>query len=211
MLRVFREKNGLNTVCENGTRPESMEALMTEQSCQNQNVRAATKTLSPALENYLEIIFLEEAKEGAVRASSIAEATGVSRSTVTSTLKVLKSMGFVEYAPYSLVHLSDEGRLIGRDIAHRHIIFRLLSEQVLQEHAQADAVACELEHVVPPDVIRRWGQFVLYLRDRDCWKTWQDDNRKERKQLISTMTETFRNMGSLDSQEEVKELARKYR
>ena len=207
MLRVFREKNGLNTVCENGTRPESMEALMTEQSCQNQNVRAATKTLSPALENYLEIIFLEEAKEGAVRASSIAEAAGVSRSTVTSTLKVLKSMGFVEYAPYSLVHLTEEGRVIGRDIAHRHIIFREFFEQVLQEHAQADAVAC----VVPPDVIRRWGQFVLYLRDRDCWKTWQDDYRKERKQLISTMTETFRNMGSLDSQEEVKDLARKYR
>ena len=211
MLRVFREKNGLNTVCENGTRPESMEALMTEQSCQNQNVRAATKTLSPALENYLEIIFLEEAKEGAVRASSIAEAAGVSRSTVTSTLKVLKSMGFVEYAPYSLVHLTEEGRVIGRDIAHRHIIFREFFEQVLQEHAQADAVACELEHVVPPDVIRRWGQFVLYLRDRDCWKTWQDDYRKERKQLISTMTETFRNMGSLDSQEELKELARIYR
>lgn len=120
-------------------------------------------------------------------------------------------MGFVEYAPYSLVHLTENGRVIGLDIAHRHIIFREFFEQVLQEHAQADAVACELEHVVPPDVIRRWGQFVLYLRDRDCWKNWQDDYRKERKQLVSTMTETFRNMGSLDSQEEVKELARKYR
>ena len=72
-------------------------------------------------------------------------------------------------------------------------------------------MACELEHVVPAPVIRRWGQFVLYLRNRDFWKDWQEDYRLERKKLIGTMNETFRNMGSLDNQDEVKELARKYR
>ncbi len=170
------------------------------------------RNLSPALENYLEIIFLEEARDGAARASSIADAAKVSRSTVTSTLKTLKAMGLVEYEPYSLIHLTKEGRLIGRDITHRHIIFREFFEQVLQlDHEEADAVACELEHVVPAPVIRRWGQFVLYLRNRDFWKDWQEDYRLERKKLIGTMNETFRNMGSLDNQDEVKELARKYR
>ena len=76
---------------------------------------------------------------------------------------------------------------------------------------QADAVACELEHVVPPHVIRRWGQFVLYLRTKDFWKNWQSEYQSERKKLISTMEKTFQNMGSLDNQEEVQELARKYR
>ena len=165
------------------------------------------KTLSPALENYLEIIFLEEARDGAARASS-----KVSRSTVTSTLKTLKAMGLVEYEPYSLIHLTQKGRVIGRDITHRHVIFREFFEQVLQlDHEEADAVACELEHVVPPQVIRRLGQFVLYMRNRDFWKNWQEDYRNERKELIGSMAETFRNMGALDNQEEVKELARKYR
>mgnify|MGYP000903517178 CR=1 FL=1 len=63
---------------------------MTDHSPEEQDGRAERKALSPALENYLEIIFLEEAREGAARASSIADAAGVSRSTVTSTLKVLK-------------------------------------------------------------------------------------------------------------------------
>lgn len=185
---------------------------MMEHLPEERDDRAERKALSPALENYLEIIFLEEAKEGAARASSIADAAGVSRSTVTSTLKVLKSMGFVEYEPYSLIHLTEQGRTIGRDIAHRHIIFREFFLHVLQldEH-QADAVACELEHVVPPHVIRRWGQFVLYLRTRDFWKDWQQDYQKERKALIGTMEKTFQNMGSLDNQDEVRELARKYR
>ena len=135
-----------------------MEVSMTERPGYDQEQEK--KTLSPALENYLEIIFLEEARDGAARASSIADAAKVSRSTVTSTLKTLKSMGLVEYEPYSLVHLTKEGRVIGRDITHRHVIFREFFEQVLQlDHEEADAVACELEHVVPAPVIRRWGQF----------------------------------------------------
>ena len=205
-------KNGLNMACESGKMPEKMEVSMTEQVTRDHSAPTERKALSPALENYLEIIFLEEAKEGAARASSIADAAGVSRSTVTSTLKSLKSMGLVEYEPYSLVHLTEEGRIIGRDITHRHIIFREFFLHVLQlEESQADAVACELEHVVPPHVIRRWGQFVLYLRNRDFWKNWREDYQAERKQLIHTMAGTFSNMGTLDNQDEVQELARKYR
>lgn len=186
-----------------------MEVSMTE--CSGHDLEPE-KTLSPVLENYLEIIFLEEARDGAARASSIADAAKVSRSTVTSTLKTLKAMGLVEYEPYSLIHLTQKGRVIGRDITHRHVIFREFFEQVLQlDHEESDTVACELEHVVPPQVIRRLGQFVLYMRNRDFWKNWQEDYRNERKKLIGTMAETFRNMGSLDNQDEVKELARKYR
>ena len=42
--------------------------------------RNDARQLSPVLENYLEIIFHQEIREGAARASSIAEAAGVSRS-----------------------------------------------------------------------------------------------------------------------------------
>ena len=86
-------------------------------------------------------------------------------------------MGLVTYEPYSLIHLTEKGRCIGRDIAHRHIIFREFFLHVLQlDETQSDAVACELEHVVPPSVIRRWGQFVLYLRNRDFWKHFRHKN-----------------------------------
>ena len=117
--------------------------------------RNDARQLSPVLENYLEIIFHQEIREGAARASSIAEAAGVSRSTVTSTLKALKSMGYVDYEPYSLVHLTEAGMHIGRDIAHRHIVIQEFFQHILQlEPNVSNDVACELEHVIPPDVIR---------------------------------------------------------
>lgn len=133
------------------------------------------RELTPALENYLEIVFRLEMKEGAARAGAIAEAAGVTRSTVTSALKAMKAMGLVEYAPYSLIHLTEEGFAVGRDIAHRHMVFQEFLEKVLQFDADtSDSTACMLEHVVPPDVIRRLGQFVLFLKSRrDFWKDWQ--------------------------------------
>ena len=134
------------------------------------------REMSAALENYLEIIFRLEVREGAVRAGAIADAAGVSRSTVTSTLKTLKAMGLVEYAPYSLIHLTEQGLIIGRDVAHRHFVFQEFLENVLQvDPAKADDIACLLEHVVSADVIKRLGQFVLFLKSRqDFWDNWQE-------------------------------------
>ena len=136
-------------------------------------------------------LLLKEIREGAARASSIAEAAGVSRSTVTSTLKALKSMGYVDYEPYSLVHLTEAGMHIGRDIAHRHIVIQEFFQHILQlEPNVSNDVACELEHVIPPDVIRRLGQFVLYLRSReDDWKNWQEDYKEIRLEHIQSNTD----------------------
>ena len=165
--------------------------------------RNDARQLSPVLENYLEIIFHQEIREGAARASSIAEAAGVSRSTVTSTLKALKSMGYVDYEPYSLVHLTEAGM-------HQHIL-------QLEPNVSND-VACELEHVIPPDVIRRLGQFVLYLRSReDDWKNWQEDYKEIRLEHIQSNTdrELIRNappMLAMRTQMMVQdELRKKYR
>lgn len=139
------------------------------------------RELTAVLENYLEIIFRLEMREGAARAGAIAEAAGVSRSTVTSSLKVLKTMGLVEYSPYSLIRLTDEGLVIGRDIAHRHFVFQEFLENILHiDGSRSDEVACMLEHVVPPDVVKRVGQFVLFLKSRpEFWEGWQDIYKKE--------------------------------
>ena len=139
------------------------------------------REMSAALENYLEIIFRLEMREGAARAGAIAEAAGVSRSTVTSTLKVLKDMELVSYEPYSLIHLTEQGLVIGRDVAHRHFVFQEFLENVLQiDRGRADETACMLEHVVPPDVIKRLGQFVLFLKSRqDFWENWQEIYKRE--------------------------------
>ncbi len=148
--------------------------------------RTDEKKLTRILENYIEIIFTEESEQGAARASSIADKAKVSRSTVTSALKNLKSMGYIDYSPYSLIHLTEEGKKIGKDLSHRHVIFKEFFHNILQlTDAESDEVACELEHVVPLEATKRLGQFLVYLRDKgDIIDSWQEEYKKLRQQII---------------------------
>ena len=140
------------------------------------------KKLSPTLENYLEIIFLHEVRDGAARASDVADSAGVSRSTVTSALKTLQKMGYVEYEPYSLIHLTREGMHVGRDLAHRHIVLQEFFQQVLQlDETLASSVSCDLEHILPQEVMLRLGQFVLYVQGNvEGWKDWFTEYEKNK-------------------------------
>lgn len=132
------------------------------------------------------IIFLEEAENGSARASSIAEAAGVTRPTVTSALRTLKSMGMVEYSPYSPIRLTEKGRAIGRDISHRHLIFREFFRSILLiEGDEAEKTACELEHIVPESIIRRLGQFVLHMQSRGLPGNWLEEYMSNRDAILS--------------------------
>ena len=172
----------------------------------------AERSLTPSLENYLKIIFREEQEGGSAHASAIADAAGVSRATVTSTLKALRGMGLIEYEAYSPIKLTEEGRRIGRDLMHRHIIFREFFQHVLQfDEAQADAIAGEVGSSMPRHVVRRCGRFVLYMqKNKERWQDWQNEYEKERDALLAEFAGGLARNAALDD-EEAEELSRKYR
>ena len=87
-------------------------------------------SLTTALEDYLVTIFKLEAAGGAARASDIATAQNVSRSTVTSALKALSARGLIEYSPYSHIRLTPQGEPLAREIAHRNLILRRFFQDV---------------------------------------------------------------------------------
>ena len=172
----------------------------------------AERSLTPSLENYLKIIFQEELAGGLAHASAIADAAGVSRATVTSTLKALRSLGLIEYEAYSPIKLTEEGRRIGRDLMQRHLIFREFFQHVLQfDEAQADAIAGEVGSSMPRHVVRRAGRFVLYMQKKKAsWANWQDEYEKERDALLKDFGTALSSQAGL-SAEEADELAKKYR
>lgn len=85
-------------------------------------------TDSPAIEDYLEQIHnLIEAK-GYARAADIAQNLSISQASVTNMIQRLDAEGYLVYERYRGVTLTDAGKKIGQDIAHRHdVLTRLLS------------------------------------------------------------------------------------
>lgn len=134
------------------------------------------KPLSPALENYLAIIFRQECTTGACRASDIADSAGVARSSVTSALRMLSRLEYIKYSPYRLINLTEKGLRAGQRLTHRNLVLQDFFQNILQlPQDTATAVACELEHVIPDDVMQRWRHFVLYMHHNAAqWQNWQE-------------------------------------
>jgi DtxR family transcriptional regulator, Mn-dependent transcriptional regulator len=121
-------------------------------------------TLSASLEDYLETIYRIVLEKQAARAKDIADRLRVHRSSVTNALRALSERSLINYAPYDIVTLTDEGRKAGADIARRHDVLKDFFVKVLAiEPKLADTAACQMEHAIPKAVFQRFIEFVDYI------------------------------------------------
>ena len=136
--------------------------------------------VSASAQDYLEAIFRITTRHRVARSRDIAQALGVTKSSVTTALKQLSASGLVNYDPYSYVTLTREGELIGRSVEARHRFLAAFLETVLGVSAErADQNACRIEHVLDDEVYARLTEFAGYLaKEGITSKTWPDSKPK---------------------------------
>ena len=112
--------------------------------------------LTASQEDYLEAIYNIVADKMAARAKDIAEYLAVRASSVTGALRTLSAMGLVNYAPYDLITLTEEGHTAAEEIVRRHKALENFLVNVLGVDArEADEAACKMEHSVPKAIVER--------------------------------------------------------
>lgn len=120
--------------------------------------------LTASQEDYLEAIYHISAKKMAARAKDISKYLDVRASSVTGALRTLGKFGLVNYAPYDLITLTEEGRVAAEDIVHRHKALEKFLVNVLGVDAiEADKAACKMEHAVPKAIIDRLVKYSEYV------------------------------------------------
>ena len=125
---------------------------------------AVTRTLSASLEDYLEAIYNIIRKKQGVRAKDISKELGVSRSSVTGALHALSDRRFINYAPYDTISLTDEGKRVAKDVAHKHAVLRDFFVTVLGiEKEAAEETACRMEHEISDLALERMTQFIEFI------------------------------------------------
>ncbi len=123
-----------------------------------------SRKLSSSLEDYLEAIYEIVREKGAARAKDIAERLDVGRSSVTGALKSLAGRRLVNYAPYDIITLTDDGRAVAAEILRKHEVLREFFVKVLSiEKSEADSVACKMEHAISETVLERFVEFVEFV------------------------------------------------
>lgn len=120
--------------------------------------------LTASQEDYLEAIYNISEEKMAARAKDISKYLGVKASSVTGALKNLGKMKLVNYAPYDLITLTDQGKVVAKEIVSRHNALEKFLTNVLGiDKKEADEAACKMEHSVPKKVVERLIKYSEYV------------------------------------------------
>ena len=122
-------------------------------------------TLTPALEDYLEVILELGEKESEVRVTDVADKLNVAKPTVTITMNKLKEMGLVVQESYGPIELTRAGKKCAVDVRKRHRILRKFLVEVLGvDYQTAEKDACSMEHILSPVTIKKISEYFARVR-----------------------------------------------
>ena len=128
---------------------------------------AQSAALSESLQDYVEAVYLLVQRHGVARMRDIAGLVGVGKSSATGAIRSLAERGFVNYDPYQYVTLTEKGEAAGREVARRHrILKQFLTEVLAVPEAEAEGVACKMEHAIKGAVLARFVRFLQFVKQQ---------------------------------------------
>lgn len=121
--------------------------------------------LTASQEDYLEAVYHIVEEKRAARGKDIARRLNVKASSVTTALRLLSSYGLINYSPYDLVTLTDDGLEVAREIVSRHEALSNFLVSVLGvDTEEAEQAACKMEHAVPREIVDRLILYADYVK-----------------------------------------------
>ena len=117
------------------------------------------------IEEYIETICVLEQRNGRAQTGMIASRMGVKPPSITEMLQKLEREGLIQYESYNGAILTGSGKKLARELMQKHRIIANLLEilGINQELAEVDA--CQIEHHVSPETLKRLEQFVEFARN----------------------------------------------
>ena len=86
------------------------------------------KLLTPALEDYLEMIYRNSLEEEYIRVNKLAELLNVRASSASKMVQKLAVLKLVHYEKYGIIMLSEDGKMMGAFLYQRHEIIESFLE-----------------------------------------------------------------------------------
>jgi len=117
------------------------------------------------IEEYIETICVLEQRNGRAQTGMIATRLGVKPPSITEMLQKLKRQGLIHYESYTGATLTSSGKKMARELMQKHRVIADLLEILGIDREQAETDACEIEHHVNPETLKRLEQFVEFARN----------------------------------------------
>ncbi len=121
------------------------------------------KLLTPAMEDYLEMIYRNSLVEDYLRVNTLSELLNVQAPSVTKMIQKLHELGLIHYKKYGIISLTDNGREIGKYLLERHNVL----EKFLKMLSNNESLLIEtelIEHSISTetlDSIKVFNEFLV--------------------------------------------------
>lgn len=121
--------------------------------------------LKRVTEDYLKTIYILSLK-GEVHATRLAEEFGVSKPTVSVSLKSLEKDGYIIRDENRAISLTRSGKKIAKSVYERHCVLRKMLETLGVDKTTAASDACKMEHAVSPESFKALRKLTKYSDDK---------------------------------------------
>ncbi|MBU3209441.1 metal-dependent transcriptional regulator [Clostridium algidicarnis] len=114
--------------------------------------REGKDMMTPALEDYLEMIYRNSMNEDYIRINTLAKLLNVKDSSASKMVKRLGELKLVNYEKYGIVTLTKEGKKLGEFLLNRHNVI----EDFLSLIGCKDDILLQaelIEHTITPDTV----------------------------------------------------------
>ncbi|WP_315081316.1 iron dependent repressor, metal binding and dimerization domain protein [uncultured Clostridium sp.] len=127
-----------------------------------ENINSTRKLLTPAMEDYLEMIYRCSLEEKSIRLNKIAQMLNVRDSSASKMMKKLGDLALINYEKYGVIELTENGITLGKYLLDRHIII----EKFLKYLGGRDEVLIEtelIEHVISGETVENIKMLNMFL------------------------------------------------
>ncbi len=120
------------------------------------------KKLTQSIEDYIETIFVDDAKnQNGMRVTDLAAAMGVTKASANDAVRKLKELGYVEHERYGQIFLTELGKAKGGSVYEKHCaITQFLTDVLGVEAHTAEEDACNIEHIISTETFCKMKGFL---------------------------------------------------
>ncbi len=120
--------------------------------------------VTPALENYLEAVYILRNVKKPVKVMDVADFLDVKMPSVTYNMKKLAEKKLIRHIKRSHIELTPEGESIARSVynSHRELL-KFFHEILGVPEDRAEQEACRVEHIISRDTFERLSQFTRWM------------------------------------------------
>ena len=111
--------------------------------------------LTPAMEDYLEMIHRIEKSSSVVRIKNLSESLNVKPSSTSKMIHHLKSLGYVDFKKYGYISLSEKGNKIGEFLILRHNVLYQFFKNLTSRDDVLEMVE-KIEHFIDPETVKEF-------------------------------------------------------